>query len=243
MPSLSLIAIEAKRLNKPLPESRGRVLQAALVERCEAHWRALRGPQPDTSLEQALWSITPPWSDLLVDLYASGDPRLDELLPGGHLAKGLALLVLAEIERGNEQGAHIAHEPMMAFEETPPPAIWFDRIASLLRGVLVPPPLHLHASREPLWKALAVVAEDTRRPDLPAVLKVISLLTETGNHSVMPREAALERLRQEVRQVGIRFLGIDKDCVQLEQHGHVHKAVRTRRLGEMLLEIRQQWLR
>jgi len=243
MPSISLIAIEAQRLIRPLQEAERYALQEALVGLCEAHWQELRGAQPATSLEQALWSIMPPWSDLLLDLYAAGDMRLDELVPRSHLSKALALLVLAEIERGNEAGVHTAHEPMMAFESAPPPTLWLERIAALLRGTLAPPLLHRHDGRESIWKALAVIAARTRRLDLPAVLQVISLLTATREPSSMPHDAALETLRQQLLEVGVRFIGIEGEQVQLEQHGHAHKPVRTRQLGEMLLEIRQKWLR
>jgi len=54
-------------------------------------------------------------ADLLLDLYAQGDSRLDEVPHGRHLAKGMALLVFVEIESANEAGVHIAHESMMAF--------------------------------------------------------------------------------------------------------------------------------
>lgn len=243
MPSISLVAIEARRLNKQLKETRRHRLQEALVELCEAHWQELRGPQPTSPLERALWSITPPWSDLLIDLYAAGDPRLHGVLPRSDLAQGLALLVLAEIERGNEAGVHIAHEPMMAFETAAPPAAWLERISSLLRGRLAAPPLHLHDSSEPLQKALGVIAVHTGRLDLPAVLEVISLLAETRDQSVAPQDEALETLRREVYDVGIRFLGIDGDLIHLEQHDHAHKPVRSRQLGEMLLELRRKRLR
>ncbi len=241
MPSLSLIAIEAQRLLKSIEEEHRPARQEALAELCEAHWQELRGPQPPTPLAQALWSVTPPWSDLLLDLYAAGDARLVELLPRQKLAKGLALLVLAEIERGNEAGVYIAYEPMMAFESTPPPANWLERITTLLRGSLEPPVLHRHDSHDSLWKALAVIAAHTRRLDLPAVLQVIALLTAPQEQAATAHDEALETLRHDVLEVGIRFLSIEDDHVHFEQHGHAHKPVRTRQLGEMLLEIRQKW--
>ncbi|NIQ11099.1 MAG: hypothetical protein GWO23_16160, partial [Gammaproteobacteria bacterium] len=95
-------------------------------------------------LARALWSVTPPLVDLLLDLYAENDARLNEFFSPGHLSRGLALLVMAEIERGNEAGVHIAHEPMMAFEGASPPAALLERIADLLRGTLEPPLLHRH---------------------------------------------------------------------------------------------------
>lgn len=234
-----MIETEAQRLVGRLPESQRRVLQDELIDRCEAHWHALRGPQPDTPLAQALWSVTPPLADLLLDLHAVGDVRLAELLPGSKLAGGLALLVLAEVERGNEEGVHVAHEPMMAFETVPPSTEWLERVGALLRGTLEPPRLHPHDKHhDAMWKALAVIAAHSRRLDLPAVLAVIRLLTAPPAIA----DAALEELRDAVAEVGIRFLKIDDDHVHFEQHGHPHKPVRARRLGEMLLEIRQLWL-
>jgi hypothetical protein len=158
------------------------------------------------------------------------------------LAKGMALLALAEIERGNEAGGQIAHEPMMAFEDTQPSPAWLERIVALLHGHLTPPPLHPHGHEEPLRKALAVIAAHTRRLDLAAVLAVIGVLVPAADEPPQ-RDEALEALRGELLKVGIRFLGLEADHVGFEQHGHAHKPVRTRRLGEILLEIRQAWLR
>lgn len=42
MPSLCLIESEAQRLVGRLPEEQRRTLEAALIERCEIHWRKLR---------------------------------------------------------------------------------------------------------------------------------------------------------------------------------------------------------
>lgn len=242
MTSLSLIATEAHRILGSLEERRRPELQDALVALCEKHWQELRGPQPDSPLAQALWSVTPPWSDLMLDLYASADPRLIELLPGESLGKGMALLVLAEVEHGDEAGVHIAHEPMMAFETILPPADWQERLRSLLRGTLEPPLLHPHEHREALWKALAVIAAHTQRIDLPAILQVIGLLTVPEDQAETVRDVALDTLRQGILDIGVRFLGIEDDHVQFELHGHAHKPVRTRHLGEVLQEIRQEWL-
>lgn len=239
MPSLSHIATEAQRLLKHVKEGHRRELQQELAELCEDHWQTLRGPLPTSPLEQALWSTTPSWSDLLLDLYAAGDIRLADLLPKSKLAKGLALLVSAEIERGSEVGVYIAYEPMMAFESATPPAQWLERITSLLRGTLEAPFLHRHDSHETMWKALAVIATHTRRLDLPAVLQVIALLTATQEQA---GDESLEKLRRDLLKIGIRFLRIEDAYVHMEQHGHAHKPVRTRQLGEMLLEIRQKWL-
>src|SRR5512139_863462 len=111
MPKLSLIESEAARLVRRVPETSRRALQQALIDLCEAHWLELRGPEPATPLAHALWSVAPPCADLLADLVAAGDGRLLGLL-GTKAAQGFALLVLAEIERGNAEGIRLAHEPM-----------------------------------------------------------------------------------------------------------------------------------
>ena len=89
---------------------------------------------------------------------------------------------------------------------------------------------------------MAVIAAFTRRLDLPAVLEVIRLLCVSTDQAGAGSDMALEKLREEVAEVGIRFLNIEDDRIHFEQHGHVHKPLRARRLGEMLLEIRQWWL-
>ena len=86
------------------------------------------------------------------------------------------------------------------------------------------------------------MASDIKRLDLPAVLQVIRLLTTPVEQLDVEHDEALEKLRHDVSEDGIRFLGIDDDHIQLQQHGHEHKPVRARQLAEMLLEIRQQWL-
>ena len=243
MISLSLIKSEAQCVLGRLSESRRIAQQSALVGLCESHWQMLRGPRPDSPLAQALWSVTPPLADLLLDLYAQGDSRLDEVLYGPHLARGMALLVFAEIECANEAGVHIAHEPMMAFEHASPPMAWLERVSALLRGTLEPPRLHHHDKHhDPMWKALAVIAAYTRRLDSPAVLVVIRMLSATTEQGGRVSDPALETLREAVAEVGIRFRAMDDDRIHFEQHGHTHKPVRTRRLGEMLLEIRRTWL-
>lgn len=243
MTSLSLIETEARELLKRLPEARHQALQDALVELCEAHWQILRGSEPTTRLAQTLWSITPPLADLLIDLNATGDTRLNDVLPRYDLARGLALLVLTEIQDGNEFGVHIVHEPMKAFETMSPPVSWLNRIAALLRGTLDAPPLRHYERHDALWKAMAVITSHIKRLDLPAVLQVIRLLIESPAQPAAAADVALEKLRHDVEDAGIRFLKIENDSIYFEQHHHPHKPVRARQLGELLLEMRQQWLR
>lgn len=241
MPKLSLIAAEAKRLIGKLPEPRQRARQQVLTDLCEAHWREMRGPEPETTLAHALWSVTPPHADLFADLYAAGDPRLDHVFQGHRPAWGLALLALAEIERGDAEGACLAHEPMMLFESAEAGALYAERVAAALRGQWEAVPLHPHASRPPLWKALALIAAHTGRCDLKAIIEVIRLLA-VAPASGQPSDEALERLRNALGDFGIRFLGIDDHHVRYEQHHQEHKPANLRQVCDMLVEIRQAWL-
>lgn len=240
--SLSQIANEAQHLIGRIPETRRRCLQDALVTLCEDHWQEVRGAQPLTHLAQCLWAITPPLADLFIDIYATGDARVNDIVPEHTLVRGLALLVIAEIERGNEAGVHIAHEPMMAFEMAAPPLEWLERIRAFLHGTLEPPLLHLHNKRGALWHALALIAEQTRRLDLPAMLAVIRLLAQPDDPHVLLPDADLDVLRHRVAQIGIRFLALEDDHIRFVQHAHEHDPIPARHVGELLLELRQYWL-
>jgi hypothetical protein len=241
-PSLSLIQGEAARLLGHMPESRRRSLQEQVVARCEQHWREIRGSQPVTQLAQTLWSVTPPLADLLLDLYANADPDLFNLLPEQTLSRALALLAFAEIERGNEAGVHLAHEPMMAFESVSPTQGQLARHSALLRGRFEPPLIHPHDRHGVLWRALAVIAAHTQRLDLSAVLAVIQLLTAPADPRHVLPDAELDVLREAVAAEGLRFLAGEDDHIHFAQHDHVHEPVRARQLGEMLQELRQVWL-
>lgn len=242
MPKLSLIASEAESLVGKLPEAKQRALQLALVALCEEHWYKMRGPEPATKLAHALWLMIPPLADLFADMYAAGEPRLDQVLQGHKPAWGLALLALAEIERGDAEGARLAHEPMMLFEAEGAGRQYAERIAATLRGQLQVLSLHRHTSRPPLWKALAVIAAHAGRSDLKAIIPVIGLLAAAPPPAGQPSDEALELLRNELSDLGISFLGIDDDHIRYAQHQHEHKPVSVRQLGEMLAEIRQAQL-
>lgn len=242
MPSLSLIEAEAQRLLRHLPDPRRNALQSALLELCEAHWHELHGPEPVTTLAHVLWTVRPPLADLFVDLHATGDGRLHAVLQDCTPAQGLALLVLAEIDHGNAEEVYITHEPMMAFESMATASVFADRIRALLHGKLLAPAMHHHDSHPPLWRALAVISAHIGRHDLAAVLAVIGLLAAIPHPSSQAHDEALENLRAALTKTGVQFLGIDDDHVLLQQHGHQHKPVRTRQLGDMLREIRQSWL-
>lgn len=240
MPKLSLIESEAMRLVGRVPEAKRRSIQQALVDLCDAHWAEIRGPEPETILAHALWSASPPHADLLADLYTAGDGRLEELLQGRNAAQGFALLVLAEIERGNAEGVRLAHDPMMLFDSPAAGAIYAKEIAAALRGEGNALQLPSHARRPALWKALACIVAHAWRSDLAAILSVISLLVSqpAGGEA---EDESLEQLRRKVEEAGVQFLDLDDVRIRFAVHGHEHPPVSIKQLGDMLSEIRQAW--
>lgn len=239
MPKLSLIESEAARLVGRMPEARRRLLQQALLDLCDAHWLEIRGPQPATPLAHALWSVAPPRADLLADLVAAGDGRPQALL-GSKPAQGFALLVLAEIERGNAEEIRIAHDPMMLFDSPAAGARYAEGVAAALRGGGTALHRHPHDAKPALWKALACIAAHTGRCDLAAVRGVIGVLAQ-GPAANQPVDVELEALRRTLAETGVRFLGIDDGHVHFTVHGHAHPPASARQIAEMLGEIRQAW--
>lgn len=236
MPKLSLIESEAARLTGRLPEARRRQLQQALLDLCDAHWLDIRGPEPATPLAHALWSAAPPRADLLADLYAAGDGRL--LALGPRPAQGFALLVLAEIERGNAEGIRLAHEPMMLFDSPAAGARHAEGVAAALRGGSMSLHGHPHGAKPALWKALACIAAHTGRCDLAAVMGAIGVLVSRPAAG-QPVDAELEALRRTLEETGVRFLGIDDAYVHFSLHGHAHPPASVRQISEILAEIRR----
>ena len=236
MTKLSTIDAEARRLAGRAPEAEQRAFQAALIAGCEKYWEAGRGPQPPQALAQTLWSVTPPLAELFMDMVHGGDARLVDLLAGLQPARALAALVLAEIERGNAEGVHIAYEAMMLFESPQAGRVHAARIAAALRSPCPGSTLRPPAAREPLWKALAEIVAHTARHDLAAVCAVIRLLVLPPPE---PPDAALEALRAAVQAVGVRFLAIDANALRFEARGHEHKPATRKHLAELLAEIRQ----
>ena len=235
MTKLSHIASEARRLVGRVPESKLRTLQDDLTNLCENSWREIRGPEPDSPLTHALWSATPPLSDLYIGLYGAGDMRLEEVLGRLTPSRGLAVLVLAEIERGDTEGVQIAYESMMIFETPIAAQAYTERVASALHGELEAKKLHRKIKREPLTKALITLVEHTGRHDLKAITEVIRLLTaEPGT-----ADEALEQLRAALLEAGIQFRSIEDDHIHFDLHGRERKPVRLNRILDTLLEIRQ----
>jgi hypothetical protein len=238
MPKLSLIESEAARLVGRLPEARRRSLQQALLDLCDAHWLDIRGPEPATPLAHALWSVAPPRADLLADLYAASDGRMQAL--GPKPAQGFALLVLAEIERGNAEGIRLAHDPMMLFDSPAAGARYAEGVAAALRGGGAALHGHPHDAKPALWKALACIAAHTGRCDLAAVMGVVGVLASRPAAG-QPVDAELEALRRTLAETGVQFLGIDDSHVHFTLHGHAHPPASARQIAEMLGEIRQAW--
>jgi hypothetical protein len=110
MTKLSFIESEARRHLRKMPEQELEALRRTLVRLCEDHWSDIRGPEPASGLARAMWAVNPHYADLIVDLYGGADPGFSEAI--GHLppTKTLAALVLAEIERGDAEGARLAYE-------------------------------------------------------------------------------------------------------------------------------------
>jgi hypothetical protein len=239
VPRLSFAAAEARQLVGRFPEAKRRALQAELVELCEARWGEIRGPEPATALAHALWTSVPPLADLFVDLHAGSDARLENFLDGSRPSRPLALLLLAEIERGDIEGAHIAHEAMMTFESAAAGRIYEQRVARALRGALEARPLHRHSSREPLWKALATIAAHTGRHDVKALEAVIELLGSAPRGAPVQADEQLERLREALDELGVRFVGLNSRSVHLALHGRPHKPVSRKRLADILAEVRR----
>jgi hypothetical protein len=239
MPKLSLIESEAARLVGRMPEARRRGLQQALLDLCDAHWPEIRGPEPATPLAHALWSIAPPRADLLADLVAAGDSRLQALL-GPRPAQGFALLVLAEIERGNAEGIRIAHDPMMLFDSPAAGARYAEGVAAALRSGGTARHWHSHDAKPALWKALACIAAQTGRCDLAAVMGVIGVLVSRPAAD-LPADAELEALRSTLDETGVHFLGVDDGHVSFTLHGDAHPPASAKQVAEMLGEIRPVW--
>ena len=238
MTKLSLINNEARRVLRQIPGHRLQAMQNDLRELCQIRWQELRGKKPAAPLAQALWAAMPPAADLFVDLYGSGDLRLDDALAGANPNCGLAALVISEIENGDLEALHIAYEAMMLFESPAAGQVYAEAVARALCGELDGPRLHRKSSRKaPLWKALVVITSHTGRHDLQALLEVIRLLTTTDASTAV--DESLERLRDELQQAGVKFVALDNDLIRFELHERPHKPISRKRFADLLAEVRQ----
>lgn len=237
MTKLSFMAAEAQRLTGRMAAPRRGALQDALLELCETRWHELRGVEPASPLAHALWSVTPPCADLFVDLHATGDGRLTDTLAGLRPTSGMALLVLAEIERGDIEAIRIAYESMMLCDSPAAASVHAEQVGAALRGTLQRAEIERKFSRRPLLRALAIVAARTGRDDANAVTAAIRLLA--GAYASQHAEPALDALREALQAAGVRFLAFDDDAIRYELHGQERKPVSRHRLCDMLAEIRR----
>ncbi len=231
---LSEIRSEAAIICGRLPEEKRHAFQQGLTDLCRARWKEIRGNEPADSLARAIWMIDPPLSDLFLDLIASGDARLGEALHGLSPAQGLALLILAEIEEGNEEGARIAHESMMLFDSGAAGMHHAAKIASLLRGNIPFRIHHPHSSRPALWKALGIIAQSTKRFDVSSAVVAMGLLSGKPGD----RQGELDVLGERLESMGIRFLGVEDDHIRYSVHGREKSPLSRRQAALMLEEIR-----
>lgn len=234
--SLLIIDAEARRLLRRLPVSRMQALQASVIALCEAAWRDIRGPEPATRLAKALWEIPPHFADIFVHLYGIADPRLAGILE--HLAppQALALLVLAEIERGDAEGARSAYAAMRVFES---PSATTAHVRAILTasGGHAPEAWLRHAHRPALWRAVVGLAIQSGRWDAKAVLECIRQVAQSQvSAAELAGEPDMQRIMDMLRELGITFLAVEKDRVTYALRGEQRKPVRYQQVIEMLAE-------
>lgn len=242
LPKLSLAEAEARRLVGRLPEqwllSRGESLR----QLCEARWTELRGPEPSSPLARALWRARPALAHLFVNLCSTGDPELAAVLGRLTPAQGLAVLLLAEIGRGDAEGARSAYEGMMMFQSPGARDVYTVRILAGLRGQGGKTRTwHRHSSRPPLWKAMAAITAETRRYDLNATVEVIGLLAgmQAGATDAGEDEAT-RRLLESLHSLDLAFLGVQRDGIHYRLRGTARKPISTRHLADILNDVEQR---
>lgn len=234
MTKLLTIDAEARRVLGRLPERRRQVLQASLVALCEAAWPEIRGPEPTTRLAKALWEIPPHFADICVRLYGIADPRLERVLE--HLAppQALASLVLAEIERGDAEGARSAYAAMRLFESS---AARTTNPHAITSGGHAPDVWLRHAHRPALWRAVVGLAIQTGRWDTKAVLACIRQVAQTqARPAELAGEPDMQRILDMLRELGVTFLGVEEDHLLYTLRGEEREPVRCKHVADMLAE-------
>lgn len=239
MSRLSTIEAEARRVLGRIPASRIQALQGPLVALCEAHWTEMRGPEPTGRLARTLWEIPPHLADLFVHLYAVADARLPEVLGRLRPSQALALLVLAELERGDAEAARSACATMQSFES--PAVRAFVAQASLVPSADRAPVARLgHARRPALWRAVVGLAASTGRRDARALVEVLQLAAQAqsgaaaaaGTDDLKPVLEVLDELR-------VTLLGIGEGRLHYALRGIEQEPVPLGRLVRILSEERQ----
>ncbi len=240
MTKLWTIEAEARRMLGRMPEARWQALRASLVGLCEAHWPEMRGPEPATGLAKALWAVPPHLADLFVHLFGIGDPRLADILDRLKPQQALAVLVLAEIERGDAEGARAAYEALRLFESPATQAIE-------VRAILSPPPGHepearlRHAHRPALWRAVVGFAVRTGRRDPRAVRAGLGFVAQVqAGGTEAAEEPALQSILGMLQDLGIVILEVGEDRLRFALRGKEQPPVPFRRLAEILAEGRAE---
>lgn len=236
MTKFSIMVDEVHRVLGWIPGPRSEALQERLVKLCREHWQEMRGTMPDTRLAKALWGTPPHLSYLFAHLYATGDSRLADVL--GHMEpqQGLALLVLAEIEHGEAEGARSAYAEMHVFESPAARAAWLDALRSGAGGHA--PEVRLrHAHRPVLWRAVVEFATQSGRWDLDGVLAGLSLVAEVQS-GTFPVEPDVQPILDMLAELGVAILGIEEDRLRFAVRGEEHEPVHVKKVAEMLAEGR-----
>lgn len=238
MTKLLIIDAEARRVLGRMPMPRMQALGASVAALCEAHWPSMRGPEPTGRLARALWQIPPHLADLFVHLYGVADPHLGEILDRLTAPQALALLVLAEIERGDAEGARSAYAAMRLFES---PAAGAAQMRSILAtsGGQAPEARLMHAHRPALWRAVVGLAVQTGRWDMKAVIEGIRQLAQLQASSAeLADEPDTQRILAMLRELGVTFLGVEGDRLRYALRGEEREPVRCKEVADMLAEGR-----
>ncbi|MEY5097386.1 MAG: hypothetical protein RJA36_105 [Pseudomonadota bacterium] len=240
MTPLSMIADAARRTLGHLPQARQEPLKAALVESCLAHWPAMRGAMPGHPLARALWEVSPHLCLLFMHQWDQSDPSLLERLEHLSPERALALLALAEIERGDPDGAASACEAMRLFGS---PAARELHVRAVLDAFGRPEADDWlrHSHHPPLWRGVAELALRSGRWDGRAVMEglrqVAQAQSSPGGASDDPDMAhVLERLAR----FGLRFQVLEDKALAWSAHGKEPQPLSFRQVCEILAEARQQ---
>jgi hypothetical protein len=240
MTKLSFIESEARRHLRRISKQNLEPLQQTLIKLCENHWLDIRGPEPVSGLARAMWAVTPHFADLIVDLYGDSDRRFSEAISYFPPTKVLAALVLAEIERGDAEGARLAYEATMLFETPQARDIHTDSVRSQLRGVR-PERVrwHKHAHHDPFFRALVMISEQTGRSDSQAMAVAVEYLTAIQASPVARvGDQEVKRILEFLRDVDLIFQGFEEGRIHYTLRGVSKKPISGKRLEEMLAQIR-----
>jgi len=236
MTKLLIIDEEARRVLGRLPLPRMQALQASLAALCDAGWPQIRGPEPTTRLAKALWEIPPHYADIFVHLYGVADPRLLQILEHVSPAQALAVLVLAEIERGDAEGARRAFAAMRLFES---PAAGMDYARAILTtsGMHAPEARLMHAHRPALWRAVVGLAAETGRWDTKAVMECIRQVAQTqASPAGLAGGPDMQRSLEMLGELGVTFLRVEGDRLIYAVRREEREPVSCKQLADMLAE-------